>query len=90
MTYSWRRNRERFCGYLATSIAAARTKSDSPLNPLRFAVICSNAFSSAVNRTLTCMVRLASVGSKIWQEMTSKKLGVESTFQPRGRPRRYK
>ena len=29
-------------------------------------------------------------GSAIWQEMTSKQLGLESTFQPRGRPRKYK
>jgi putative transposase len=29
-------------------------------------------------------------GSAIWQAMTAEKLGLESTFQPRGRPRKYK
>jgi putative transposase len=29
-------------------------------------------------------------GSMIWQEMTAKKLGLESTFHPRGRPRKHK
>jgi len=48
------------CGqcYLANSIAAARTKSESPLYPFRFAVVSSNAFSSAVRRTFTCFVRV--------------------------------
>jgi putative transposase len=29
-------------------------------------------------------------GSMVWQEITAKKLGLESTFQPRGRPRKRK
>ena len=29
-------------------------------------------------------------GSTVWQAMTAEKLGLESTFQPRGRPRKHK
>jgi len=38
----------------------------------------------------TAVQRGRPFGSTIWQEMTAKKLGLESTFQPRGRPRKYK
>ena len=29
-------------------------------------------------------------GSTLWQATTAKKLGLQSTFQPRGRPRKHK
>jgi putative transposase len=36
----------------------------------------------------TAVQRGRPFGSAIWQEMTSKKLGLESTFTPRGRPKK--
>jgi hypothetical protein len=38
----------------------------------------------------TAVQRGRPFGSTIWQEITAKKLGLESTFQPRGRPKKYK
>ena len=46
--------------YLARSMVAARMKSESPVNPLRFAVVSSNAFSSAVMRMFTWALRVPS------------------------------
>lgn len=40
-------------GHLADSMAAARTKSDNPLNPFRFAAASNSTFSSEVSRTFT-------------------------------------
>jgi hypothetical protein len=37
----------------------------------------------------TAVQRGRPFGSTIWQEITAKKLGLESTFQPRGRPKKY-
>jgi hypothetical protein len=38
----------------------------------------------------TAVQRGRPFGSTIWQEITATKLGLESTFQPRGRPKKYK
>ena len=38
----------------------------------------------------TSLQRGRPFGSAIWQAMTAEKLGLESTFQPRGRPRKHK
>ena len=38
----------------------------------------------------TAVQRGRPFGSPTWQSMTAKKLGLESTFQPRGRPRKHK
>ena len=59
-------------GHLASSMAAARTKSDNPLNPFRFAVASNSTFSSEVSRTFTWAVRVpsrAGVGGR-WPSST--------------------
>jgi hypothetical protein len=38
----------------------------------------------------TSMQRGRPFGSAVWRAMTAEKLGLESTFQPRGRPRKHK
>jgi hypothetical protein len=38
----------------------------------------------------TAVQRGRPFGATIWQETTAKKLGLESTFQPRGRPKKYR
>jgi hypothetical protein len=37
----------------------------------------------------TAVQRGRPFGSTIWQEITAKKLRLESAFQPRGRPKKY-
>jgi hypothetical protein len=37
----------------------------------------------------TAVQRGRPFGSAVWQAMTAEKLGLESTFQPRGRPRKH-
>jgi hypothetical protein len=37
----------------------------------------------------TAVQRGRPFGSTTWQEITAKKLGLESTFQPCGRPKKY-
>ncbi len=38
----------------------------------------------------TAVKRGRPFGSEAWQAMTARKLGLESTFQPRGRPKKRK
>jgi hypothetical protein len=38
----------------------------------------------------TAVQRGRPFGSAIWQAMAAEKLGLESTFQPRGRPKKHK
>jgi putative transposase len=45
---------------------------------------------AALDALQTAVQRGRPFGSTIWQEITSKKLGLASTFQPRGRPKKHK
>jgi hypothetical protein len=38
----------------------------------------------------TAVQRRRPFGSEIWQAMTAQRLGLESTFHPRGRPKKLK
>jgi putative transposase len=45
---------------------------------------------SAIEAIQTSIKRGRPFGNAIWQAMTAEKLGLESTFQPRGRPKKHK
>jgi putative transposase len=45
---------------------------------------------SAIEAIQTSIKRGRPLGSAVWQAMTAGKLGLESTIQPRGRPKKHK